>query len=103
MQYINETREEVASRCQSSKVREIHKRLERIRSNEEVGVRWMQEWEEKLKIKKEAEKNGMEEGLRKGLEKGLEVGRKEGHKEGHKEGLEEGIKALIITSIADHK
>lgn len=47
---------------------EIHNRLERIRSNEEVGVRWMQEWEEKLKIKKEAKKEGMEEGLLKGME-----------------------------------
>ncbi|MGL6200715.1 MAG: Rpn family recombination-promoting nuclease/putative transposase [Lachnospiraceae bacterium] len=95
MQYINETREEVASRCKSPRVREIHKHLERIRSNEEVGVRWLQEWEEKLKFKKD----GIEEGLRKGLEKGREVGRKEGREEGRKEGREQGIKALIITSF----
>lgn len=61
--------------------------VEQIRSNEEVGVRWMQEWEEKLKIKKEAR------------EEGLEEGRQEGWQEGRKEERELGIKALVITSF----
>ncbi|MGL6199124.1 MAG: Rpn family recombination-promoting nuclease/putative transposase [Lachnospiraceae bacterium] len=91
MKYINETREEVANKCQSPRVREIHKRIERIRSNEEVGVRWMQEWEEKLKIKKEAREEGLEEGR--------QEGRKEGRQEGRKEERELGIKALVITSF----
>jgi len=41
MHYINETREEAANKFQSPRVKDIHKRLERIRSNKEVEDRWM--------------------------------------------------------------
>ncbi len=59
---------------QSEKVNRIRQSVRAIQNNEEVSLRYMQEWEEKLMFKRE--------------------GREEGRKEGRKEGREETRKEL---------
>ncbi|MCD7922347.1 MAG: Rpn family recombination-promoting nuclease/putative transposase [Clostridiales bacterium] len=66
----------------SDKVNGIRKSVRTIQNNEEVNLRYMQEWEEKLMFKRE------------GLQEGREEGRKEGIKEGRKEGIEETQKKM---------
>ena len=56
---------------ESERIRKIHSFVQKIRSSEEMGVKYMQAWEEKV------------------LER--EEGREEGRKEGRKEGRDEGI------------
>jgi len=47
---------------QSEKVRQIRDSVQMIQQNEEVGVRYMQAWEERLMYEREAREEGREEG-----------------------------------------
>ena len=57
--------------AENRKVREIQKRVEAIKSSEEVGVRYMQAWEEKVLERQAGRQEGLQEGLRKGRLEGL--------------------------------
>ena len=46
VEYINDTRDVVAARSKSARVRLIHSRVEKIRRSEKCGVKYMQRWEE---------------------------------------------------------
>ena len=48
LRYIEHTTEEVSSSCRSGKIRELQCRIAMIKSSEEIGVKYMQEWEEKV-------------------------------------------------------
>ena len=63
--------------AENGKVREIQRRVEAIKSSEEVGVRYMQAWEEKV-LERQA-----------GRQEGLQEGRLEGRLEGRTEKLKE--------------
>ena len=66
-----------AAPAENGKVREIQRRVEAIKSSEEVGVRYMQAWEEKV-LERQA-----------GRQEGLQEGRLEGRLEGRTEKLKE--------------
>ena len=57
---------EAPTNGECEKVRRLRKKIEAIKSNEEVGVRFMQEWEERelerIDARKEGEKIGEERG-----------------------------------------
>lgn len=65
--------------CIPEEPKEIHKFVNEIRHDEEVGVSYMKSWEMEEMLKEE----GREEGIRQGIE----------------QGLEQGIKALIETCM----
>ena len=46
MEYINNTRDVVAARSESSRLKKIHSMVEKIRRSEKCGVKYMQRWEE---------------------------------------------------------
>lgn len=46
MEYINDTRDEVAARSGSARIKLIHSRVEKVRHSEKCGVKYMQRWEE---------------------------------------------------------
>ncbi|MDE6674696.1 MAG: Rpn family recombination-promoting nuclease/putative transposase, partial [Acetatifactor sp.] len=46
MEYINDTRDVVAARSESSRLKLIHSKVEKIRRSEKCGVKYMQRWEE---------------------------------------------------------
>ena len=54
----------------SSNLEKIKARVARVKASEEVGVRYMQKWEEEALIRHEAMEQGREEGLEQGLEQG---------------------------------
>lgn len=68
LRYIEHTTEEVIQSCTSERIRKLHERIRLIKSNEEIGVKYMQEWEERVIEKKEARQEGLEEGLAQGQE-----------------------------------
>ena len=58
--------EEVSQMCKSERIKDLQKRIEIIKSNEEVGVRYMQAWEEKVLGEKKAREEGLQEGRKEG-------------------------------------
>lgn len=66
LRYIEHTTEEVSQSCTSERIRKLHERIRLIKSNEEIGVKYMQEWEERVIEKKEARQEGLEEGRAEG-------------------------------------
>ena len=72
--YIENTREEVSEQCTSQRIKEIHRRVEKIRASEEVRAKYMQEWEERALERQEAEARGREEGERIGRKEGEAIG-----------------------------
>ena len=53
-----------------------------IKSSEEIGVKYMQEWEEKIIEKRRAREEGLAEGRAEGRAEGLAEGRAEGRAAG---------------------
>lgn len=62
MEYINDTRPEVAEKSVSIRVRLIHKTVEKIRRSEKWGVKYMQRWEEIAYERQDAYDTGLNEG-----------------------------------------
>ena len=78
LRYIEHTTEEVSSSCRSQKIQELQRRIAMIKSSEEIGVKYMQEWEEKIIEKRRAREEGLAEGRAEGRAEGLAEGRAEG-------------------------
>ena len=88
LEYFEHSTAEMASRAGSERIARLHEKISDIKASEEIGVKFMNAWEEKLLNRQD----GYEEGLKEGEKKGLKAGRKEGKKEGLKEGLAAGEK-----------
>lgn len=73
LKYFQETREEIASKSNSDKIKFLQKKVDEIKSSEKVGVRYMNRWEEEIEIREEGKKEGRKEG--RAIEK-LEIARK---------------------------
>lgn len=59
LRYIENSTEETAAAINSKRIQRIHERVCRVRTNEQVGVRYMQAWEERIYDKEEAREEGM--------------------------------------------
>ena len=70
--YMEHTTEDIF--CSTPRLQEIKKHVNIVKSSEEIGVKYMQEWEEKILEKRKARAEGLAEG------------RAEGHAEGRAEG-----------------
>ena len=77
LHYMEHTTEKVSRECKSDKIHEMQRRIHQIKSSEEIGVKYMQEWEEKIIEKKKAREEGLAEGLSKGRREGEKSGRQE--------------------------
>jgi len=91
LKYMEDTKRENVT---NENILRIHEFVEKAKHRKEVGIGYMNLWEEKLMMAKEARETGYAEGREAGLEAGLkegrEVGRQEGREEGRQEGREEG-------------
>lgn len=61
LHYIERTDEQSAMESGSENIRKIHECVKRIKSNEEIGVKYMQTWEEKVIERQRGEEEGKEE------------------------------------------
>ncbi len=89
MEYIDSTTDETAAKAESERIKLIHKRVQKIRASEKMGVKVMQWWEEMEYEREDARAEGLAEGLAEG--------RAEGLTKGLAEGRNQGAKALIET------
>lgn len=74
LHYLEHTTEQAAISSGSDRIKRIHNRVCKVKSNEEIGVKYMQAWEEKYYERQEGREEGLKEGLEKGLQKGLQKG-----------------------------
>ena len=101
LRYMEHTDEATSSSCISTRIHEMQKKIEAIKSNEEVGIRFLKEYEalvlERREAREEGWSEGHEEGWSEGHEEGLAAGREEGlvagREEGWSAGREEGLVA----------
>jgi len=66
LRYFDESTDEVAAHSGSERIRQIHEKVLTIKSNEDVGVKYMNAWEEKMLDRKEAFEEGEASGMQKG-------------------------------------
>lgn len=66
--YMEHTTEEIS--CSTSRLQEIKNHVNIVKSSEEIGVKYMQEWEEKIIEKRRARAEGLAEGRAEGRAEG---------------------------------
>ena len=69
--YMEHTTEDVT--CSTSRLQEIKDHVNVVKSSEEIGVKYMQEWEEKILDKRKARAEGLAEGRAKGRAEGQTI------------------------------
>ena len=70
LEFLENPTEEVAERSESQRIKRMQKHVKSLKSNAEVGVRYMNAWEEIEYAKQEGLAEGREKGLAEGREKG---------------------------------
>ena len=88
LRYFEQTTEENAAGSHSQKIEKLQKRVEEIKKNEKVGIRYMNAFEEKMWERRE----GREEGEMIGEKRGKKIGERIGEERGRKEGVAQGEK-----------
>jgi hypothetical protein len=58
LHYIENTCDTVAAASESSRIHHIHERVQKVKANEEIGVKYMQAWEERYYDKLDARLEG---------------------------------------------
>lgn len=61
LHYIENSTEETAAAINSKRIQRIHERVCRVRTNEQVGVRYMQAWEERIYDREDGREMGRKE------------------------------------------
>ncbi len=63
MKYIHTSTDQAAGATASSKIKQIHDRVKKVKLSEKMGVKYMQLWEEKAYIREEGVIEGRSEGI----------------------------------------
>ena len=108
LKYFEDSTDETASKAGSKRISRLHEKISDIKASEEIGVKFMNAWEEKLLDRQdgyeeglaEGEKKGRQAGLKEGERKGLRVGEKKGRKIGRQEGQIERSKEIAARMKA---
>lgn len=66
LHYLENTTDHAAAVSGSERIHRIHNRVRKVKLNEEVGVKYMQAWEEKYFEREEGREEGFAEGLSQG-------------------------------------
>lgn len=69
--YMEHTTEEIS--CSTSRLQQIKNHVNIVKSSEEIGVKYMQEWEEKILEKRKARAEGLAEGRSEGRTEGQTI------------------------------
>ena len=98
LEYMEKTTKYQEVQSQSEKIRIIKRRVSQVKLSEEMGVRYMQAWEEKA-MEREA---GRKEGYESGQKEGYKSGQKAGHESGQQEGKEQ-MSQLILFLLKEER
>ncbi|MBS6194302.1 MAG: Rpn family recombination-promoting nuclease/putative transposase [Clostridiales bacterium] len=77
LHYAEHTTDETAEETESERIRRIHDRVCKVKASEQVGVKYMQAWEERYYELEEAKEEAREEGREEGRDEGARVKLKE--------------------------
>ena len=99
LRYFEQTTEENAAGSHSRKIENLQKRVEEIKKNEEVGIRYMNAFEEKMWERREGEMIGEKRGKKIGERIGEERGRKEGVAQGEKTKQREIARRMVEKNL----
>ncbi len=91
LNYMEHTDEATSASCISTRIHEMQKKIEAIKSNEEVSVRFLKEYEALVLERREAREEGREEQLYRQVLKKLQKGK---HSEVIAEELEEDLETI---------
>ena len=69
LHYLENTTDETAEQAKSSRIKKVHAYVRKVKINEEVGVKYMQAWEEKYYAKEEGREEILKELIDKKLSK----------------------------------
>lgn len=75
LHYVENITDEVAQQSESEKIRHIHERVCEVKRSEEIGVKYMQAWEEKYYEREEGREEGIREKLKELVGKKLKKGK----------------------------
>ncbi|MDD3279854.1 MAG: Rpn family recombination-promoting nuclease/putative transposase [Lachnospiraceae bacterium] len=64
LKYVENTDDATAQHSNSERIKRIHKRVQEIKASEEIGVKYMQAWEEKAYEREEGREEGRKEGAK---------------------------------------
>ena len=67
LHYLEHTTDEEAEKTDSQRIRRIHSHVCKVKSSEEIGVKYMQAWEEKYYEREEGREEGIKEGMKRGI------------------------------------
>ena len=101
LKYFEDTRPETAAKSESKRILKMQEKVEAIRANEEIGVKLMNAWEEKIYDREDGRQEGLQEGLRQGMEKGLQAGIEKGLQQGIEKGLQAGLEKGLQQGFTD--
>ena len=103
LHYFERTTGEIAADSHSEKIEKLQKRVEQVKMSEEVGIRFMNAFEEKMRERQEGREEGREEGLaegeRIGETRGKSLGEAAKQQEIARKMLEEGLDLTLIQKI----
>ena len=99
LRYFEQTTGENAAGSHSRKIEKLQKRVEEIKRNEEVGIRYMNAFEEKMWERREGEMIGEKRGKKIGERIGEERGRKEGVAQGEKTKQREIARKMVEKNL----
>ena len=99
LRYFEQTTEENAAGSHSQKIENLQKRVEEIKKNEKVGIRYMNAFEEKMWERREGEMIGEKRGKKIGERIGEERGRKEGLAQGEKTKQREIARKMVEKNL----
>ncbi len=85
LRYFEHSTDETAERAGSERIARLHDKISKIKASEEIGVKFMNAWEEKLLDRQDGYEEGLAEGEKKGRRAGAEKGRKEGQSQRSRE------------------
>ncbi|MCB6992253.1 hypothetical protein LI177_01900, partial [bacterium 210820-DFI.6.37] len=68
LRYFENSTQAQAERSESEHIQAMHKIVEAVRSSEEIGVKYMQEWEERELERQKAHEEGRKSGLQEGAD-----------------------------------
>lgn len=95
LHYFERTTGEIAADSHSEKIEKLQKRVEQVKMSEEVGIRFMNAFEEKMMERRE----GREEGLAEGRKEGLAEGQSAKQEEIACKMLEKGLDFTLIAEM----
>jgi len=101
LHYIERTDDDTAERSDNPRIKLIHQCVKQIKASEEMGVKYMQSWEEKVYEREQGRLEGEARGEARGRAEGEARGRAEGEAHGLLKGEQSGRREALLDFLAE--